>query len=69
MKHFIDKDGYKYKINYIRGSCMCAMDCGIDILEIYEDDDPIACRLEIEGSDVKYFIQGLLDGEITRINS
>ena len=61
---FIDEEGDQIKVNYISRSCMCSMNCNSDTIELFEYDDPIPYRLDIEGGDLKWFIKGLIDGDI-----
>ena len=59
---FIDEEGERANFNYISRSCMCSMDCYADEIELFEDGSTIPYRLKIEGSEMKYFVQSLIDG-------
>ena len=63
--NFTDEEGYKYKLNYISRNCMCSSNCCYeDSLELFEDGEDIPYRLDIEGSDIKWLIKCLIDGDI-----
>ena len=61
---FTDEEGETIKFNYISRNCMCFGNCHEDEIELFDDIDDAPFRLKIEGTDLKWFIKGLIDGEI-----
>ena len=53
-----------YVAKYIHNPCHCVNSCNADELELYEPDERgPPYRLKIEGSEMKWLIGGLLDGD------
>lgn len=61
---FVDEDGVEIKFNYITRWCMCLCNCNDDEIELFEEDSKIPYRLNVPGPDMKWFIKGLIDGDI-----
>jgi hypothetical protein len=61
---FIDEEGDEVRFNYVTRWCMCACDCYSDEIELFEGGSEIPYRLDVEGSEMKWLIKGLIDGGI-----